>query len=88
MAGQETPHPPSRPWRVYFRKLLRKLPVALAAGAVGWIAAMPLVAAVTIGDMGLLWLVSGSLATLVLIGNTAAAAWLWRRRRRWPSTGR
>lgn len=49
---------------------------------------MPLVAAVTIGDMGLLWLVSGSLATLVLIGNTAAAAWLWRRRRRWPSTGR
>ena len=34
---------------------------------------MPLAAAVTVGAMGLLWLVSGSLATLVLIGNTAAA---------------
>ena len=62
------------------RVFVRKLPFLLGAGAVGWIAAMPLVAAVTIGDMGLLWLVSGSLATLVLIGNTAVAAWLWRRR--------
>lgn len=76
-----TDQPGPAPRRAYPRKLIRKLPVALFAAAIGWIAAMPLVAAVTIGDMALLWLISGSLATLVLIGNTLIAALLWRRRR-------
>ena len=60
----------------------RRLVLVLAAAAVAWVAAMPLVAAVTIADMGPLWLVSGSLATLLLLGNAAVVVWLWRSRRR------
>ncbi|MCY4087183.1 MAG: hypothetical protein OXG37_09990 [Actinomycetia bacterium] len=76
----ETWRGPARP-----RALLayvRKLAMALTVAAVAWVAAMPLVAAVTVADMGPLWLVSGSLATLLLLGNAAAVVWLWRSRRR------
>ena len=76
----ETSRGPARP-----RALLAyagKLALALMAAAVAWVAAMPLVAAVTVAGMGPLWLVSGSLATLLLLGNAAVVVWFWRSRRR------
>ena len=41
---------------------------------------MPLASAATIAEMGPLWMVSSSLATLVLLVNAGLVVWSWRRR--------